>query len=584
MMCLFKRLVITCILAGAALFCRGEGTRIMDNIAGFNQQIRAAKQSRNYEAVLSLYFNNPFSSLSPWTANRDDFERVFQFIQEGIQFATSVREYDYAAIGYIQQSTLLRKRKNYEKALGAVITGLRNFENIGSDSVKVLLYLELGNCYRDRNSFQEADKYYTDAYGMALENRNHTLEAEINYSLADLYRKKGNPEETRKYLYKNIYLHRENRQGEALINDYTLLARVTDDTRFIDTVFRIADSLNLPAKTLPAKKILVAIYGWSQNDVGKVLRYMAAEPELKNSYIEGPSGIANYYYYIGQLYLHNNNPDSALHYLQLAEPGFQKDSIIFKLAFFTQTMADCYRSKEDWNNAIRYYKKSLEYSQQLGDLENIVKLSNSLSSLYDKVENYKLAYEYKLLTSDSKDSLVKLSSEKDLAWGEIDRERIKQEEERHLAEERLHKKHNLQYLGITIAICVILLVFLMLGMFPVSKLLIKIFGFIYFICVFEFIILLIEHSVLHPITHGDPLKLWLLKIVLIAMLVPIQTFLEHNLIKFLQSRKLLEARTRWIERFRATKAALVARFRARKKKPVPAPVTESGSDPGTPAV
>lgn len=119
-------------------------------------------------------------------------------------------------------------------------------------------------------------------------------------------------------------------------------------------------------------------------------------------------------------------------------------------------------------------------------------------------------------------------------------------------------------------------------MFPVSKLVIKIFGYIYFICVFEFIILLIEHSVLHPITHGDPLKLWLLKIVLIAMLVPIQQFVEHNLIKFVQSRKLHHARTKWLERVQDAKSRFVAKWKAKKKTPVPVPATEEGINPDTP--
>jgi tetratricopeptide (TPR) repeat protein len=573
-----KRFFFIVCFAGLTMTGNAGTNRVIDSIGEFNRKINAAKRTSDNRFVLQIYFSNQFASISPWTANREDFDRVLEFVQEGINFANSISEFDYATIGYIQKSAILRKRKTYEKALESVITALRDFERIRSDSVKALMYLELGNCYRDRNSFLEADKYYTEAFGIALKSRNLTVEAEINYSLADLYRKKRNPEETKKYLYNNILLHRKNKDGEALINDYTLLGRITDNSLYIDTVFSLADSLHLQSKTLAAKKILVAIYGWSQNDIGKVLRYIDSQPEVKNSFIEGQSGIANYYYYIGQLYLHNNYPDSALHYLKLTEAGFLKDSILFKLEFFTQTMATCYEALNDWPNAILYYKKSLEYSQKLGDLENIVNMSNALSLLYDKVENYKLAYEYKLLTSDSKDSLAKLASEKDLAWGEIDRERKKHEEELKQAGERLHKKHNLQYMGITIAICIVFLVFLLLGMFPVSKLVIKIFGYIYFICVFEFIILLIEHSVLHPLTHGDPLKLWLLKIVLIAMLVPIQQFVEHNLIKYLQSRKLLKARTELIGKVNTTSSRFLERMKRKKKKPVPVPVADTPTE------
>jgi hypothetical protein len=165
------------------------------------------------------------------------------------------------------------------------------------------------------------------------------------------------------------------------------------------------------------------------------------------------------------------------------------------------------------------------------------------------------------MTAESNDSLFRLKSQKDLAWGEIDRERKKNEEELKEEQERLHKKHNLQYMGITTAISIVLLIFFMLGTLRVSKTVIRIFGFVYFICLFEFIILLIDHSILHPITHGDPLKLWLMKISILVVLVPIQQYIEHGLMHFVQSggflhfkKKINELQARVSEYFRKAKA------------------------------
>jgi ABC-type Fe3+-siderophore transport system permease subunit len=123
-------------------------------------------------------------------------------------------------------------------------------------------------------------------------------------------------------------------------------------------------------------------------------------------------------------------------------------------------------------------------------------------------------------------------------------------------------------MAITIAIGVIFAVMLVLGMFPISKVTIKLLGYFFFISLFEFIVLVID-TFLHKITHGEPLKIWLIKIFLIALLVPIQHFLEHRLIKFLESRKLLEARTR---------INLKKWFQKVKK---PAPVKEADFEEGT---
>jgi hypothetical protein len=106
-------------------------------------------------------------------------------------------------------------------------------------------------------------------------------------------------------------------------------------------------------------------------------------------------------------------------------------------------------------------------------------------------------------------------------------------------------------------------------MFPVSKLTIRMMGYFFFISLFEFIVLLIDNILLVYATHDEPLKLWLIKIALIALLVPLQHFLEHNLIRFLESRKLLEARTKFSFK----------NWWQKIKKP--APVTDAGIEEDT---
>ncbi len=544
----FAFILIT--LIGVNQTCSADSSWVTDSLSLLNRRIQVARQSNNREIILKNYFGNHFSTISSWTSKNEDFQKVTNFLQQGIDYAKSINAYDYVAIGYTQKATTLRRKGDNEKALGEATTALWDFENTLSDSVKTIVYIEIGNCYQARNDFAEANKYYNKAFDKALQNRNHTLEARINFNLADLYYQKEDPDiiESTKYLYKNVALHTKFKDEEGLINTYTQLGRVTDNISYIDTVFLLATSKQLQSKTLAAKKILLAIYGFVQRNTQKALNYMNSESDLKNFYLNGQGGAANYYFYIGQLFSYNNSPDSALFYIKKAEPGFLKDSLIKNLQGVTSEIAKCYEKLGDQGNAINYYKKSLEYSKQLADLPAIMKTSNALSKLYEETSSFMLAYKYKLLTSDTKDSLSKLTRERDMFYMEMYRETKKHEEELKQEEERVKKKHNLQYMGITIGICILLLIFLLLGMFPVSKLVIRIFGFIYFICVFEFIILLIEHSVLHPITHGDPLKLWLLKIVLIALLVPIQQFLEHRLIKFLQSRKLLDARAKFANR------------------------------------
>src|SRR5690606_40201574 len=70
---------------------------------------------------------------------------------------------------------------------------------------------------------------------------------------------------------------------------------------------------------------------------------------------------------------------------------------------------------------------------------------------------------------------------------------------------------------------------------------IRLMGYFFFISLFEFFILIIDHHVLIHYLHNQPLKIWLVKIGLIAMLVPFQHFLEIKVTGFLESRALIIA-------------------------------------------
>jgi hypothetical protein len=71
-----------------------------------------------------------------------------------------------------------------------------------------------------------------------------------------------------------------------------------------------------------------------------------------------------------------------------------------------------------------------------------------------------------------------------------------------------------------------------MGKFKVKPWFIRTLGFISFILLFEFIILLIDHQ-LHVLTNGEPLPILLVKIVIIAFLLPFHHWLEHKVIHYL---------------------------------------------------
>jgi hypothetical protein len=151
---------------------------------------------------------------------------------------------------------------------------------------------------------------------------------------------------------------------------------------------------------------------------------------------------------------------------------------------------------------------------------------------------------------------------------QVDRENKKRESDLLELAEKQERKHNLQIMAITVMVTGFFGFMLFLGMFAVSKTTIKMLGYFAFISLFEFIIVLLDHPI-NALSHGEPLKIWAMKICLIALLVPLQHFLEHRLIHFLQSRKLLEARQNFS----------IRNWWYRIKKP--APVADAGMEEDT---
>lgn len=507
-----------------------------------HQQLLLADLSDNSNLSLIALFGAAITNVSPSTT-ADNFNKTVQFIQRGIDYAKSINKYDYIAIGYSRMANILRKRGEYDKALTNAQIALGYLPNVASDSIKAVVYIELGDTYKDKGDAVSAYTNYNSAFDIALKIKSISLQSQVYHCFSEVYKYLEQYEAAKDELKKSLTLDKENGYAEGMVHDYYDLARITDEKIYIDKTIELAESLHLNNYIFSAKGLMLAYIEVVEKNSDKALHYLETEPDLKQSYLN--IGIAYYYRAIGDIYLYSLKPDSALHYFKLAEYDYTEifDKKYTKTLF--RDIAETYQHLNDVPNAINYYTKVLDLSKKINDPTSIITASGELSKLYEQLGDFKQAFGYSKLSIIYKDSLRSLSKGSDIALMGVEREKRKHEQELQDEERRLNSSKNIQYLAISVAICVIFVGFLFMGMFPVSKLTIKLFGYFFFISLFEFIVLLIDNVLLAKAVHGEPLKLWLIKIALIALLVPLQHFLEHNLIKFLESRKLLEARTKF---------------------------------------
>jgi tetratricopeptide (TPR) repeat protein len=244
-------------------------------------------------------------------------------------------------------------------------------------------------------------------------------------------------------------------------------------------------------------------------------------------------------YLIGAAYAELLQFDSAHFYMKKAAPFYESQATEAYRNNFHTVYAGLYKKQGDWKNSLLYYNKVFEYAKRTDDLETQKAISKELDSVYQRSGDYKNAVLYAGIFNQLTDTLVQLSKDKDLLSVELDNENKRKERELVRAEEATNRRHNIQYMAITVGIVTLFLILVLMGLFKVSAGTIRIMGFLAFIFFFEFVILLADVQI-HHWTHGEPWKILLIKIVLIAMLLPFHHWLEEKVIHYLTNKDLLK--------------------------------------------
>lgn len=526
------------------------------------QQLFTAENNRNKNLILSVLFSNVLNNINRWSST-ETFERALKFIQKGLDFAKSIDREDYIALGHARLAELYRKKGDLENAFLHANMGIATAQNIVGDSIRAVATIQLADVYLDQHQSLVAFKTYNNAYELALKDKNDNLLSAIYTKLSNLYKALGNNEIAKEYLFKSLDLHIFHNNVNGQIEDYLALVNLTDQKEYLDKATLLLKRTQSEKHKLMVHRLTFA-YKILYTTPNEALDYFNATESLRSSYSNQGKHYVNWK--IAEIYTFGTPPnfDSALHYYQLAEPHFETNVNASTQEDFFSGLANVYEINGYVDSAIARYQQTLRLSETLKNLDRMVGVNDKLSSLYRQKNDYKRAFEYAEQSRFLKDSMQLLNKERDVVLLEVDRENKKIAADQEQQRRDLLKKRNLQYMAITIAIAAFFLFLIVIGMFPVSKFTINMLSFFAFICLFEFIVLLID-SYLHKVTHGEPLKIWLVKIFLIALLVPCQHFLEHAMTHFLASEKLVLIR----------KHINLKRWGRRQKKATPLEVADS---------
>ncbi|HEX2534762.1 MAG TPA: tetratricopeptide repeat protein [Chitinophagaceae bacterium] len=503
-------------------------------------QLTLAEESTHRDLMLRVLFSYSTDNINSWNSV-STFDKALSFLDKGLAYARNSRQYDYQALAHIRKAAILRNRNRYDAALEQTAQAQLALDKQPDDSIRSVLLLEMGDIFGARGNALTAYEHYNRAYDLAYIRKNYPLQTKAYHHIALLYNSLGRADLAENMLHTSLEGNRGRSDLRGMLYDYVDLARVVEKKEYIQRALTLADSLGSERDRMFAHQLMFAYLMVVQKDSRAALRYLQEQPDFYQ--LQQNRGPAQYAWQIGSIYFYAGQPDSAIRHFTAAEPQLRQMLDAPGLIDLDQNVGDCYQQLGMAQKALPYYTEAAELAARSGNLltqRNILlKLSRAHAALGHFAEAHRFTEEYLAY----QDSAGRVNSGRELALLEVERANSQHQHDLAELQRQQEREKYLQYNIISLAIVMLFLFLIVAGMFPISPFTTRLLGYISFICLFEFLILLIDTS-LHHAVHGKPLYIWLVKIVIIALLVPVHHFLEKKVVRFVQSKKLNQLRAR----------------------------------------
>lgn len=415
------------------------------------------------------------------------------------------------------------------------------------DSFKITTLLKYGDVQQQYGDKIKAFKNFLAAREIAEKTKEEKTKLYINrvYSyLISLYTGLESYDKAIDYLYKLLHHYRTIKNVDSQLD---VLARIgstySNAKKFIaakgvyEQMGQLADSVkNTTIKTRSKIGMLNAIL--ESDDKLPALAYLRNNPDILDVFYK--SGyVYTIHFGLGNMFSALKMYDSANIYYEKAKPEImQKNSYQEQLEFNLQYAVHLFHTNKH-QASIQYLTSAATQADSLKIATAKLAAVEYLDSCYQKMGDYKQAFFYNSLRDKIKKDIDEKSKAKDVLLLEIENENKRAERLAQEEAEAIQKRHNWQYMAIIIGILSLFSLLAVLGVFHVPVKWVRALGFIAFIFLFEFIILIFD-TWIHHATHGEPLKILSIKVVLIAVLLPLHHWLEHKALDFITTRKKLD--------------------------------------------
>jgi hypothetical protein len=497
-----------------------------------SKAIFEAEQTRERKLIANMYLKTAAQWLGiPNVVDRQQL--ALAAIDKGLLISKEAQQNRETAF-------LLQKKAITHRLMGKLTEAIKfheeslNYAELSNnDSVKIEIQMSYANSLLTKDENLAAFKKFMLALDMAETVNDEKQKINLYERIAAFYAKIKQTEKAKDYYVKAINKSKEQKDSinemrniQSIITLYATNKEFTIAKEYLKQLQKKVGS-NEDFKRMAVSAELNIIY---YEDEKNLPEFFKKNYDMFTNFKK--YGMFSEYDRIkGIIYTYDKKMDSALYHFNLAKKETNPNDIAGIMNWNT-SYAFYLEKNNKFLEAAKYYELNIPYAKQVQSLTTEKDLYTSLDSAYIKGGDKQKEIANKLLLFTIKDSLDKQQKANDLLAVEIDIENKRTEREKIAQEEKVRTRNNLQYMGISAFIFALFIALAAMGKFKVKPWFIRTLGFISFILLFEFIILLIDHQ-LHVLTNGEPLPILLVKIVIIAFLLPFHHWLEHKVITYL---------------------------------------------------
>lgn len=165
------------------------------------------------------------------------------------------------------------------------------------------------------------------------------------------------------------------------------------------------------------------------------------------------------------------------------------------------------------------------------------KVSALLMKAHENQGNYEASKKYTDIYHVNQDR-IKERFDKDLIIQYGIQQRLLEDKKEELKASEKKNKHRLQYWIIFIIVIIMLLILIAVSSMTVPEWLIQMMAFFSILAMVEFVLLLIDKQV-YPITQGEPIKKFLVKLAILTVLFPLHHLIEHKVTEYMLNNNII---------------------------------------------